>query len=723
MRSGLIASFIILASAAQVQGAIVIDYRRVAAERAIDYIIQKPEKFDDSVEQDTFLKKTPGLAQNKKFVSMFRQAVTIANQVITIDGTAVKTSRDVDGQFIISILVDNLIGPDGAQWHVPGMPLGSPAPAPAVETVLHTSKAGKTPPGGDIGNQNRQPAEEGNRPAGNWHVEQFKFEAVLIAQKLAQAKEDVQAATKALRPDDAKRAENKVRLYELMLNANRGQQRVAIAKAAQEQAQSAVGKMAVDAGDAEKKAAEKKTEAAALEYKDALADAEAHTERLNKYAVVSEADRPKYYDLKVKETQLEADLAKAEKDRAFAESSIEAITVERDENAKGTKNIDREKTLAQNGTAFDQQKLAAEKKVAQLSLALDENHAKQKALEAEFAKEVAKFEVTAAKDPAALRAAQDRQKAAEQADVRADAVAQDLAALLESRKADRDTKFSDIQAYFHTGAVLSNPFKIVPDAAFDADGLPQKPGKLMISPAAETDVKAFLEFRYANRWAWNENRVQTLWGRYDGKYKHIFESLDNLKVDVQTRLGYTFSADENPTANTLVGSGDFNGEIVLGFPMIFGNSSEDVHFSVGPVVGYSVVTDQSFIKAHTRYFTGLGYTTAFRDPFGSKDAFGLNRHVLLDVRVGWSVIDTVRYAKDRQGILFDDRRIHVSPDMHPRFYRKDVDAFEAELMFPVNTSTYLIFDGRVYPRAKPGQWNLQIGITTSLDSFVKTFTK
>jgi hypothetical protein len=280
-------------------------------------------------------------------------------------------------------------------------------------------------------------------------------------------------------------------------------------------------------------------------------------------------------------------------------------------------------------------------------------------------------------------------------------------------KALPETKanFSNIQGYFHAGVTLLNPYKIT---AADPKAVP--PTKMSVSPASSTDTNAFLEFVYSNRWAWNAQRVVN-----EFPNPPTIDDLEwhNLtQWDVQARLGYTFASGSSATANTLVGSGNFNGEVAVAKPFVIFRSIDGTRFSVGPEFVYGAVTDRSALKAHPRKFYGLAYTTSFKDPFLTTDVANHPRQVLLHFRAGRAQIDAVSYVDPTVS-----KEIFTTNGDLPRFARMTAGAFETELLYPIKTSTFVTFGSRVYTGVSPNPWSVQIGVTTSFGDLIDGFFK
>jgi hypothetical protein len=381
--------------------------------------------------------------------------------------------------------------------------------------------------------------------------------------------------------------------------------------------------------------------------------------------------------------------------------------------------LDAAKKKAGDAATPAKEKSAAEKKASDVTLELKANQAAQQALRAKAAQSqaeevAAKATTNDAKQVAAAKVSMAKKEAA---------VAQDGAdALAKELKLQTDTasgNFRNIQGFFHTGFSLLNPYKI------DEVDTDKPTHRLVIKNATSTDVAAIFEFRYSNRWAWNAERATADFPDLTQQgTSNIFSADFKKHADVDVRLGYTFAGSEKASASTLVGTGDFHGELSTSMPFwLYRSPNDAVRFTVGPVLSLSSVTDRAFLKPHNRLMAGASYSTAFDDPFSTADADHIVRKVLLDFRIGAARIDSVHYAVDDTGHLYTDGKIEATESFQPKFYPETAWAFESQLLYPINTSSFLIFDGRVYSNVKPGQWNLQIGFTTSLQGFIDSFTK
>ena len=258
-------------------------------------------------------------------------------------------------------------------------------------------------------------------------------------------------------------------------------------------------------------------------------------------------------------------------------------------------------------------------------------------------------------------------------------------------------------AFFETGVSLLNPYHISTTAP------------VSISPATSTDANALLEFTYTDRIAWSQSRLT----KFLGDNPQITEKPVWLKVwDVQATVAYTFTNGQAATANTIVGSGNFNGEISVGIPFRLYRAPDDsTDWTLSPVFGYSAVTDRNALSSHQSISTGIAYDTALQDPLGSKDANNNIRRILLDFRLLGAAVDSIRYVSPSSTAI---ETIHGTlPDYH----WKPTEAFETELMYPVNQATWVTFEGRIYPSLTPGLWSIQLGLSMSLSDLVKTFFK
>jgi hypothetical protein len=368
-----------------------------------------------------------------------------------------------------------------------------------------------------------------------------------------------------------------------------------------------------------------------------------------------------------------------------------------------------QKIVVPTSKESEAKKAAAASKIATLERQLNENRAHQTLLRAKLAADTAtkaadKPATTNDKTKAALAAAAQK---AETDQVQAQAAYDALHAQLPDNRAN----FSNIQAFFHTGATLLNPYHIIP-----ADKTASPPTKMSVEPASSTDTNAFLEFIYSNRWAWNAQRVVNEFS--DTTTSNDLQMFNTNQVDVQARLGYTFASGSTSTANTLVGSGNFNGEVAVAKPFVLFRAIDGTIFSVGAEGGYGAVTDRSALKAHPRGFWGMAFTTSFKDPFQSKDNDDNVRRVLLHFRTGWAKIDAVQYIDQTTS-----KDIYETNGSLPKFQKISARAFETELFYPIKTSTFVTFASRVYTEVNPNPWSVQIGITTSFGDLLDGFFK
>lgn len=298
--------------------------------------------------------------------------------------------------------------------------------------------------------------------------------------------------------------------------------------------------------------------------------------------------------------------------------------------------------------------------------------------------------------------------------------------------ASTNANFRNIQAYFHTGATLLDPYHVnIPTSSSTP---------MTIAPATSTDANAFLEYVYTNRWAWNAQRsADTPWQdgqqwpdghKKEGPCSAMSQPGSSLctrfpghglhlQIDVEARLGYTFASGSTPTANTLVGSGNFNGEISVGSPLFQARSANDknYNFSIGPAVGYGVVTEKGALASHPEFFAGVAYDTSFGDPVGTTDDAGNLRDVLLHFAFYRAAVDSVRYASN------DTVDIVSTNGNLPRYFKNWTYELQTELLYPVNKDTLITFNAAVYPQLHPGLWNIRIGVTTAFSTLFSSFFK
>ena len=208
---------------------------------------------------------------------------------------------------------------------------------------------------------------------------------------------------------------------------------------------------------------------------------------------------------------------------------------------------------------------------------------------------------------------------------------------------------------------------------------------------------------------------------------HVFDTLD-----FQGRLQYFIQGSSEVNASTIVGSGDFSGEVTLGIPIALGiftdpskqywQTSEmatntfylatvSAH-SIDAVISYGATTDDSTFDVHHRIFAGLGYKGAYKCPFGSGDQ--IKREVLVNIQVGCAWIESTRFTDADSNTIFLSHGV-------PKYFLEPGAALEAEFDWPLTKSTYLSVGTRIYGNHHPGQWNAFLGITFDPGQFLSAF--
>ncbi len=272
----------------------------------------------------------------------------------------------------------------------------------------------------------------------------------------------------------------------------------------------------------------------------------------------------------------------------------------------------------------------------------------------------------------------------------------------------------------NTGSYLINPYKIA-----NTNQIAQ----------GDSEATFYLELMANYVWAWNPERRQrsvktfssdTNWNGWTG-----LTWVNPLKnTDVQARLAFFLhDGNEDSTASTIVGSGEFASELTLGFPLLHGvffdeqkapsSSNAEILYakttsahSINLITSYGVTTDRHAFDAHHRYFLGLGYRAAFKAPFemaqGEKE-----REVLINIQLGCAWIESTDYVDETS------RTIKLINGDLPDYSLKAGIAMEAEFYYPINKATYATFGTRIYGGHNPNPWNAYIGITWSFDKLLK----
>lgn len=438
-------------------------------------------------------------------------------------------------------------------------------------------------------------------------------------------------------------------------------------------------------------------EAAAAEEALAKASYEAlHKDNAGRQEVLA-ADRAKFDALKTDAKKFSDKIAEQKQLAADQQKIIE----------------DKQKTDKERAAAESQKRIALAT-VEQTQKKLNANVAQQKVLRAKFAKSQA--EIATQADPFDLKA----QSAFEEAKVR-EASAKDIQEAL-----DRDIRVQATDpsrasfGFTHAGLRMLSPYSIVPEMD---SSTPAKPtGRKLLKSDANTKVGGFFEFVYTNVWAWRPGRqinndgeplktsdgmqhILAYWAEPPNR-NQIMNWFDN-SWDTIGRVSFEFGKDDQPSAATITGSGDFNAEITFDRHLARGISMDDhMAFSGSATLSIAGVTDRSTFKVHPRLLMGGSVALSFDDPFSTG-----SRKVWFRMQGGPAIID---------GLVFDDTArstsILLTHGDVPKYEHKHAWAFETELFWPLRETAMLAMGTRLYGDTRPAPWSLYLSLTVPVTS-------
>ena len=204
-------------------------------------------------------------------------------------------------------------------------------------------------------------------------------------------------------------------------------------------------------------------------------------------------------------------------------------------------------------------------------------------------------------------------------------------------------------------------------------------------------------------------------------------------MDGQVQMGFFLHGNgDNPTASTVVGSGDFSGEFTIGYPIAMGlfsdkgnvaaplpsteelyNKTTSTHW-LGTVFSYGATTDRAAFDVHHRIFTGLGYRCAFKAPYFA-DGGETKREVLVSVQCGYAALESTEFVSG------SSRTIRLNHGDIPDYDLEHGVGLEMDFRVPLNKSSYVTFGSRIYGLHDPNPWNAYIGITWSFDKLAGLF--
>jgi hypothetical protein len=283
-----------------------------------------------------------------------------------------------------------------------------------------------------------------------------------------------------------------------------------------------------------------------------------------------------------------------------------------------------------------------------------------------------------------------------------------------------ETATDGVIRYFNVGVRKLSPYKLT-EIESEQEGAPVR--KRL--DRGDNSTTAFIEFVYANRWAWNTERIGESWkfkypkggakriSAYDDGRRNIpwtlgknAEFFDGRYWDVDFRLSYNFDGDDT-TAAAIVGTSDIGLEVGIGRHIARDVFETGGAYSLNMDLNYSLSTDRSAFDAHHRVFAGPSYTASFRVPGGEK------RLGLFYSRLGWASVDSLVFVSK------DSREVKLEHGDLPLYRQRDALAFEAELVYPVGKDAAFTFGGRIYGIGDPNTWTVQIGYTKPLSDLAK----
>jgi hypothetical protein len=262
--------------------------------------------------------------------------------------------------------------------------------------------------------------------------------------------------------------------------------------------------------------------------------------------------------------------------------------------------------------------------------------------------------------------------------------------------ADGETPEREQRIHIHTGVFLLNPYTIDPNTR-------------LLNPAGETDASASLQVDYQYVWAFSkqrqaENKVPDGSGWRPQGVSYPFFGADSV-IDIEARIGYVFQSTDEPSASTIIGSGEFLTEVTVGSPIYrYIDKGEQPH-SVSLDVSYGMVTDRATFDVHHRIFGGFSYRTAFH--MGDSPS-------QLTVRFGGAGIEVVDFANDTTTEVVFERGA-------PKYSMNAAWALEAEARIPIVESLSAVLGTRIYGGTDPNLWTAYLGATIPIENFGNIF--
>ena len=260
--------------------------------------------------------------------------------------------------------------------------------------------------------------------------------------------------------------------------------------------------------------------------------------------------------------------------------------------------------------------------------------------------------------------------------------------------AEYGSKTDGLTRFFQAGFRKINPYSIEID--------PNDPDKRLLGDG-NNESTAFIEFVYANHWAWNPERIQA---SAESSYPLFSTFSENWAGgdfwDFDSRFSYNLNSSDDTTASAITGGSDISAEIGISRHLARHRFDNGSAYSIGLDYNLGVTSDRKEFDAHQRHFLGLSYNGSFHVP-GAGD-----RMAQFSVRAGWSNLDNV---------VFEDpetREIRTIRDGRAAYNMDGAMAIETDLIYPIGSTAAVTFGARIYSMTDPNTWTVQIGYTKPL---------
>jgi len=241
----------------------------------------------------------------------------------------------------------------------------------------------------------------------------------------------------------------------------------------------------------------------------------------------------------------------------------------------------------------------------------------------------------------------------------------------------------------HAGLVTLNPFKIEKNDA----------GNFQLE-TDEQSAHGFIELIGSHRPIWDPNMIVCRGGQsiyrsdcISGGFRGILRN-----IDLETRLGYFFGADEK-SGSTIVGSGDLSGEINLGVNALRVEMENGIRLGLNlPEVSFAAVSGRNVQDIHLSWTYGLGFLMGIPNPIGPKQ-----QRIQMRALFGGSSFEIPDMIGSSSEVAAENG--------FPEFVREWGGwSTQIEARYPISKSTFLTAMGRFFHGADPNPWSLQIGV-------------